>query len=473
MRKVLVGISIMVAGLAMTRAAGATPLATLTWRTEVNTSGQLCVYGTFDDRAFDVFGTSVNLSSTNPWLCTGQVGVPFVTVHCEAVAGPTVLSYDVSVPYDGSPGPPPGIFSPFVGAMTNVSGSAFAGLGSLTYTVDGQQAQRAIGLTANDIPGCSISGGVSVFDGLGGINAFQSVPTSTGTDIPVNTTLTFTDPITGQPHSSDVGITFDNVGTSGNTVVTVTSNAAGSLASNFAVSVGGYNAVYVDVSTTATFTGNVTVCGGYDDADNDGYLDGTGVPETALHILHGEGGTFVDRTVSQDLTANIICAEVSSLSPFVIAVDVGTQVSHDGVVLPVAPVKITIPAGKTQIIKPVKVTVRNADLTESAGHTAKLSIIGSTCPARMLRDASNNPVVPDFNSTSAVSDTVTIIGNKTKVATIPLTVNAGDFATPNIKAPVRCTITVSTTTVAAGTVIDPTGSNNTAVIDIDVIDKNP
>src|SRR5262249_6196519 len=160
------------------------------------------------------------------------------------------------------------------------------------------------GLAANDIPNCTVSGGVSIFDGHGGINAFQSVATSTGTDVPVNTTVTFTDPNTGQSHTSDVGITFDNVSSAGQTVVTVTSNAAGSIASNFAVSVGGYTALYVDVSTTATFSGNIEVCGGYDDADNDGYLDGTGVPETALHILHGEGSnpvTFVDRTISQDV----------------------------------------------------------------------------------------------------------------------------------------------------------------------------
>src|SRR5262249_13951092 len=159
------------------------------------------------------------------------------------------------------------------GSTANVSGSALNGLTGLVYTVDGEQAQEANQLAANDIPNCPVGGAVTVFDGRGGINAFQAEATNTGTNVPVDTTVTFTDPNTGQSHASNVGITFADVGTAGSTVVTVTSNAAGSVANNFAVSVGGYNAVYLDVTTTASYTGNIVVCGGYDDADNDGYLD--------------------------------------------------------------------------------------------------------------------------------------------------------------------------------------------------------
>jgi hypothetical protein len=86
MRRVLIGISGFTVGLLMLGTAVATPLATLTWRSEVDLStGQLCVYGSFDDIDFDVFGTSVNLSTTHAHRCIGQIGIPFVTAHCQSV----------------------------------------------------------------------------------------------------------------------------------------------------------------------------------------------------------------------------------------------------------------------------------------------------------------------------------------------------------------------------------------------------
>lgn len=454
----------------------AVPMGPATWRTESGSGGQFCVLGTFDNTTLDVFGTMLNLSSVGEILCTGTFAPPTVSGHCQAVAGAAVMDYDFAGSTTGAM-VPIGEPSPFVLPVSNMSGSAVAGLdGNLTYTVDGVQIQRPSGAASTTIPGCPVIGPVVIFDGTGGYNAFQATATGTGTNVPVSTTVSFTDPNTGQPRSIGLDISFDSVTGGGDTVVTATSNVAGNIASNFAVDLGGYNALYFDVSTTATFSGPVDICSPYDDVDNDGFLDGTSIPESALRILHGEGGppvTFVDRTSSLNTDTNVICAQVTSLSPFVIAIDVMSQTTHDSVLLTAAPLKVTIPDGKTEVVKKLVVKVQNADIAEPSGHTAELTIAASTCPQAMLRDAMNQPVIADFDPSPAVTtNSVVIAAGKVKAAAIPLTIKANDFASPSKQSPVRCTITLSTTAVDAGTVIDPNPSNNSVRIDISVTDKN-
>lgn len=72
------------------------------------------------------------------------------------------------------------------------------------------------------------------------------------------------------------------------------------------------NAPAYNITSTATATGNIQVC--------------LNVPATfdltrlnRLKILHGEGGSFIDRTSSVDFRKRQLCANVTSLSPFVIA----------------------------------------------------------------------------------------------------------------------------------------------------------
>lgn len=67
-----------------------------------------------------------------------------------------------------------------------------------------------------------------------------------------------------------------------------------------------------DITTTTSATGNIYVC-----IDNVNEYDPTQFG--SLKILHGEGSSWVDRTVSSDFRRRQICARVTSLSPFVIA----------------------------------------------------------------------------------------------------------------------------------------------------------
>ena len=70
-------------------------------------------------------------------------------------------------------------------------------------------------------------------------------------------------------------------------------------------------ALFYDVETTATFTGPVTVCLGY---DPDSLAD-----PAAVALLHFENGAWVDVTGSNDPAAGLVCGDVSSLSPFAVA----------------------------------------------------------------------------------------------------------------------------------------------------------
>jgi hypothetical protein len=76
--------------------------------------------------------------------------------------------------------------------------------------------------------------------------------------------------------------------------------------------------VFYDVGTTAVVDGIITTCLGYPDVNQDGIVDGTGVAEGVLAVLHEEGSAFVDRTVFRDPVANVICAETTSLSQVVL-----------------------------------------------------------------------------------------------------------------------------------------------------------
>ncbi|HEY3243003.1 MAG TPA: hypothetical protein VGM03_06585 [Phycisphaerae bacterium] len=68
---------------------------------------------------------------------------------------------------------------------------------------------------------------------------------------------------------------------------------------------------FYDISTTASYTGTIEVCINYANAS---FTD-----ETALRLFHFENDAWADVTSSLNTSAHVICGQVSSLSPFVIA----------------------------------------------------------------------------------------------------------------------------------------------------------
>lgn len=132
--------------------------------------------------------------------------------------------------------------------------------------------------------------------------------------------------VTVEPRSG-ARLTFPEVHTAGTAAVVPLTELEGGFPPGFQV-VGDTVEVVFDVTTTAEFSGPVTLCVAYLDHDDDGFVDGTDppVPELNVRLLHEEGGTFVDRTVSRDAAANEVCSETAGLSQFALGGSEATPV---------------------------------------------------------------------------------------------------------------------------------------------------
>ena len=113
---------------------------------------------------------------------------------------------------------------------------------------------------------------------------------------------------------SGVTLTFDNVTGAGETTAT-TSNTGPLPPDGFQL---GSPAIFYDISTTATFTGNVKIC--------INYIDTYAMPfEKLLRLFHREGGMWIDVTNDDkpppagnpDTANDILCGVVTSFSEFV------------------------------------------------------------------------------------------------------------------------------------------------------------
>ncbi len=124
-------------------------------------------------------------------------------------------------------------------------------------------------------------------------------PTPTGTNVNVQ-------PVDVATGSAPAQLTFSTVTQSGTTSL-ATSSTGPMPPTGFNL---GDPATYYELTTTALFSGLITVC-----------IDYSGVnftEESQLKLFHFENGEWVDRTSSLDTGNDIICAQVNSLSPFAI-----------------------------------------------------------------------------------------------------------------------------------------------------------
>ncbi len=123
-----------------------------------------------------------------------------------------------------------------------------------------------------------------------------------------------------------VDITFSDVTASGTTSVTTMTNGP-TVPSGFSL---GDPATFYEISTTATFSGLITICINY-----------TGVNygiEADLKLYHWRDGVSVpdDVTTSVNTETNIICGQVSSFSPFAILRPPLPPLSVEGLLPPLA-----------------------------------------------------------------------------------------------------------------------------------------
>ena len=161
------------------------------------------------------------------------------------------------------------------------------------------------------------NGGVAVYDGhtgafidyliVGDSTAnliFNTGKTNPGANVPVSPIPTTT-------------LTFSNITFSGQTVVTPLDSDLTPLPPNFdvATATGGLPTLF-DISTTATFSGPVTLAINYDPAQFQSDINPTGPPPVLLHFDHGQ---WVNVTTSVDTINHIVFGQTTSFSPFAVA----------------------------------------------------------------------------------------------------------------------------------------------------------
>jgi Beta-propeller repeat len=134
------------------------------------------------------------------------------------------------------------------------------------------------------------------------IDFSNSTQTAVGTNVPV------------QPSDSATGtrpavVTFSNVTAAGNTTLGTSSNSpTPALPATFQL---GNPPTFYNISSSATFTGSVHICISYAGVN---YTD-----PSLLHLFHYTGGSWVDVIpATLDTTAQTICGDVTSFSPFAI-----------------------------------------------------------------------------------------------------------------------------------------------------------
>ena len=180
----------------------------------------------------------------------------------------------------------------------------------------------------------------------------------------------------GQPPLS---LTFSAVTGAGETsVTTVDSNVAPAPPSGFQL-----GPVYYDISTTAQFSGPVTLCVSYAGASLGG-----GTPR-----LFHYTGSWVDITTSVDEAAQIICGTTQSFSPFAVFV---SPIVRTGFYAPVSSANgfvNTVKGGATVPLK-FNVSVDGVEKTDTAG--LQLSVKQVSCAP-----AAEDPV--DFVTTEPTS----------------------------------------------------------------------
>lgn len=176
--------------------------------------------------------------------------------------------------------------------------------------------------------------------------------TPAGTDVEVQPV----DPTTG---TAPVNLTFGEIAQTGTTTVLISSApSAPPPPPDF---VPAEPPTYVDVVTTATFAGVITVCFDYSNL--------TLANPSSASLLHYDGTVWVDVTTSRDLAAKRICGEVSSLSPFVVGNLQTNLITRAGFYEPInsdSGFVNTVKAGSTVPLK-FEVFVNGTEKTDTSG----------------------------------------------------------------------------------------------------------
>lgn len=168
----------------------------------------------------------------------------------------------------------------------------------------------------------------------------------------------------------DATLTFDNVTAPGVTTIQtiLRESAPPALEDLYTLD----SALFYDIDTTATFSGAITVCLGYD--------PGLFPDPAAIRLLHHDGVAWVDVTFSNDPVNGVICGIVTSLSPFAIVPPAAPPMTISGFYSPVDTssgediVWNTVKGGSNVPLK-FEVFQDGAEITDVAAVTVSIEIV--------------------------------------------------------------------------------------------------
>lgn len=132
------------------------------------------------------------------------------------------------------------------------------------------------------------------------LKALYGMPTPVGTDVVVS--------LPSNTSVSPGTLGFDEITSPGHIIMEKPASTP-NVSSDFRL---GQPAIYYDITTTASYSGNIYVSMNY----NPSAFNGS---PKSLRLLHYEGGRWVDCTTSNDTVNHVISGVVASLSPFAVA----------------------------------------------------------------------------------------------------------------------------------------------------------
>ncbi len=137
---------------------------------------------------------------------------------------------------------------------------------------------------------------------------------------------------------------------------------------------------------------------------------------------------------------------------------------YDAVITVPRPLLVNLGRGGV-VAKAARVRVINGSVTDPVKRLIRLVVDEGDCPRGVLVEA------PDFNSTlPGAQDTALLAGGQVAYASIPLRFDPEVFQPINRKSPRRCSMRLHAAVVSAGNV-DPSPDNNTAILELNVVDK--
>lgn len=142
----------------------------------------------------------------------------------------------------------------------------------------------------------------------------------------------------------------------------------------------------------------------------------------------------------------------------------------DAVLSPVKPLKVAIGAGQAEVFERVKLVVSNQTFRESEGFDMRLEATNLDCPDSVVFD---QPRFDDADPDD--SNRIFLAPRRRGKATLDLRFVADDFETLGRRNPTRCRIHLQASLLPDNDPAAPlelAGSNNSTVLEIDIIDRN-